>query len=72
MSMMLLKALMLLWVTSVPVSSDPACNGKGAGAPCRAQLSDGEREGVCLGLPGEAVLTCMPAPPPPPSGSGHS
>jgi hypothetical protein len=71
MSMVLLKALVLLWVTSAPASSDPACHGKGAGAPCRAQLSDGEREGVCLLTPGEQVLTCLPAPPPAP-GSGHS
>jgi hypothetical protein len=66
MSMLFLKALMLLWVTAAPAQSDPACNGKPIGAPCRAQLADGERDGVCLGIPGEQVLTCLPAPPPPP------
>ena len=66
MSIPFLKALLLLWVTAVPIPDDHACDGKLVGAACRAQLSDGEHDGVCLAIPGEAALSCMPAPPPAP------
>ena len=64
MSLLVLKVLAMLWVKSIP--PDPACSGKLLGASCRAQLTDGDHDGVCLAVPGEAVLTCMPPPPPAP------